>query len=56
MKEIGELKERIGANGDEGEMKNLTKLLNEKTLALTLNLERNRRNNRSKLEIEMIKN
>jgi hypothetical protein len=43
LKEIGVLREKIKDCADEGEKKNLTKKLNEKSLALTLVLERNKR-------------
>ena len=43
LKEIGELKEKIKSAADETEKKTLTKILNEKTLALDLILERKRR-------------
>jgi hypothetical protein len=43
LKEIGVLREKIKASADESEKKSLTKHLNEKSLALTLILERNKR-------------
>lgn len=43
MKEIGELKERLQTVSDAAEKQRLTKELNEKTLALSLILERNKR-------------
>lgn len=43
LKEIGELKEKIRLSADENEKKNFTKILNEKTLAFDLLMERNRR-------------
>lgn len=43
MKEIGALKEKIKTSADDAEKKALTKTLNEKTLALDLILERNKR-------------
>ena len=43
LKEIGELREKIEACRDREEKKSLTKTLNEKSLALTLILERNKR-------------
>ena len=43
LKEIGALREKIKASVDESEKKSLTKQLNEKSLALTLILERNKR-------------
>ena len=43
LKEIGALREKIKESADEGEKKSLTKQLNEKSLALTLVLERNKR-------------
>ncbi len=43
LKEIGELKEKIKVCADEGEKRNLTKTLNEKNLALSIILERNKR-------------
>lgn len=43
LKEIGELKEKINACTDEDEKKRLTKLLNDKMLALSMILERNKR-------------
>lgn len=43
LKEIGELREKIEASGDREEKKRLTKDLHEKSLALTLILERNKR-------------
>jgi len=45
LKEIGELKEKIKTLADEDEKRKLTKILNEKTLALTLLLERSKRKN-----------
>lgn len=43
MKEIGELKEKIKNCDDAGEKQKLTKILNEKNLALSIILERNKR-------------
>ena len=43
LKEIGALKEKIKNCTSEEEKKKLTKLLNEKQLALTMILERNKR-------------
>lgn len=43
LKEIGVLREKIKACADDAEKKILTKKLNEKNLALTLILERNKR-------------
>jgi hypothetical protein len=43
LKEIGEIKEKIKTLVDEDEKRKLTKVLNEKTLALTLLMERNKR-------------
>ena len=43
LKEIGELKEKIKSSPDENEKRKLTKILNEKTLAFDLIIERNRR-------------
>ena len=43
LKEIGVLKEKLKKCADEAERKKLTKLFNEKTLALTIILERNKR-------------
>ena len=43
IKEIGELREKIEACTEAEEKKKLTKNLNEKTLALSLILERNKR-------------
>jgi hypothetical protein len=43
IKEIGVLREKIITSADESEKKSLTKKLNEKSLALTLILERNKR-------------
>ncbi len=45
LKEIGELKEKTKTLADEDEKRKLTKILNEKTLALTLLLERSKRKN-----------
>ena len=42
LREIGELKEKIKASDDEEEKRNLTKSLNERNLALTMLLERNK--------------
>ncbi len=42
MKEIGELKEKLKSCNDEDERKSLNKLLNEKSMALALTLERNK--------------
>jgi hypothetical protein len=49
LKEIGILREKIKASADESEKKILTKTLHEKSLALTLILERNRRQRSSKI-------
>ncbi len=46
LKEIGELKEKIKNCADEIQKKNLTKFLNEKTLAFNLIMERNRKGRR----------
>ena len=43
IKEIGVLREKINESADENEKKCLIKKLNEKSLALTLILERNKR-------------
>ena len=43
LKEIGELKERIKSCADEDKKKGLIRILNEKTLAFNLIMERNRR-------------
>ena len=43
LKEIGELKEQIKSCADENQKRNLIKVLNEKTLAFNLIMERNRR-------------
>lgn len=43
LKEIGEMKEKIKSCTDESEKQKLTKILNEKTLAFNLLLERNKR-------------
>lgn len=43
MREIGVLKEKIKALTDEAEKKALNKILNEKTLVLSIMLERNKR-------------
>ena len=43
LKEIGDLKEQIELCADKTERIKLTKLFNEKTLALTIILERNKR-------------
>ena len=43
LKEIGALREKLKESADESEKKILTKQLNEKSLALTLILERNKR-------------
>ena len=43
MREIGSLKEKIKSASDEAEKKNLNKILNEKSLALSIILERNKR-------------
>jgi Domain of unknown function (DUF1992) len=42
LKEIGELKEKAGASGNGDEKQKIIKLLNEKTLALSIILERNK--------------
>jgi len=46
LKEIGILREKIKTSEDEAEKKVLSKTLNEKSLALTLVLERNKRKKR----------
>lgn len=46
LKEIGELREKIKNCADEKQKKHLTKILNEKTLAFNLIMERNRRGKR----------
>ena len=43
FKEISELKEKIKSCTDEDEKRKLTEILNEKNLALTLLMERNKR-------------
>jgi hypothetical protein len=43
LKEIGEIKEKIKTLTDEEEKRKLTKILNEKTLAFTILMERNKR-------------
>ena len=43
LKEIGELRERLKACESEAEKQRLTKLLNEKDLALSIIIERNKR-------------
>lgn len=43
LREVGLLKEKIKDVTDEAEKKNLNKILNEKQLALSIMLERNRR-------------
>ena len=43
LKELGELKEKLKNCADETEKKQLTKSLNEKTLAFNLLMERNKR-------------
>jgi hypothetical protein len=43
LKEIGDLKERVKACADETERKKLNKVLQEKTLAFTMMMERNKR-------------
>ena len=43
LKEIGELKEKIKTCADADEKKKLNKILNEKTLAFDILLERNKR-------------
>jgi hypothetical protein len=42
LREIGELKEKIKNSANEEEKRKLTKILNEKDLALTMMLERNK--------------
>ena len=42
LKEIGELKEKVRACADEAEKKKLSKILQERTLAFTMLMERNR--------------
>ena len=46
LKEIGILKDKLKNCADADEQKRLNKLLNEKTLALSLILERNKRKSR----------
>jgi hypothetical protein len=43
LKEIGELKQQIAESASEDERTRLTKTLNERTLALSIILERNKR-------------
>ena len=43
LKQIGEIKEKIKTLADEDEKRKWTKILNEKTLAFTLLMERNKR-------------
>lgn len=43
LKEIGDLREKVKASKDKSENAEFSKLLNEKTLALTIILERNKR-------------
>lgn len=43
LKEIGDLREKIEASSDAEEKKTLNKTLNEKSLALSMILERNKR-------------
>ncbi len=43
LKEIDELKEKIKSCTDEAEKRKFTKILNEKNLALTMLMERNKR-------------
>lgn len=43
LREIGDLKEKARACGDETERKKLNKILQEKTLAFTMIMERNKR-------------
>lgn len=43
LKEIGDLREQLKASSDEAERDRLSRILNEKTLALTIILERNKR-------------
>ena len=43
LKEIGELKEKIKNCADEDERRKMTKILNEKNMALSMILERNKR-------------
>lgn len=47
LQKIGELKERIKICSEEYEKKKLTKSLNEKSLALSITLERNKRKKQS---------
>ena len=47
LQEIGQLKEKIRTYSDETEKKKLTKTLSEKSLALTMILERNKRKSKS---------
>ena len=42
LREIGELKEKIKSSADEEEKRKLTKILNERNLALSILLERNK--------------
>jgi hypothetical protein len=46
LREIGELKEKVKACEDETEKKKLNRLLQEKTLGLTMLMERNRQRKR----------
>ena len=46
LKEIGELKEKVKSCPDESERKKLNKILQEKTLAFTMLMERNRQRKR----------
>lgn len=43
LKEISELKEKLGICTDENQKRNLTKILSEKTLAFNLLMERNKK-------------
>jgi hypothetical protein len=43
LREIGELKEQLRACTDEAERQRLTRLLNDRSLALSILLERNKR-------------
>ena len=46
LREIGELKEKVKACEDETEKKKLSRILQEKTLGLTMLMERNRQRKR----------
>ncbi|GIU81810.1 MAG: DUF1992 domain-containing protein [Acidobacteria bacterium] len=49
LREIGELKEKINCTADEEEKKALSRVLNEKSMALAMILERNKLKKRKKL-------